>query len=266
MPPKFGLYSLQNTPEELSAEGYGPYSTEFDYDPVFGSLAYNTSYNPAPYTGNLPFQNVFRISEGAYNNFDNPSFGGSSNPRFDQFGKDVDFINAPQDYYGGISSLDPQQKFQFLSSAYEDDDEEQVESLTGEKKSGGIADLLRAALGFVIPGANLFLNKGRDAMSGIRSLNQRLRNTDFGQSSSLADYLDARSYGGRQERDDAAARNMAQARGIQKRIDKGDFNRDTSGITDRGRGSTPSRSTPSRSGRDTSSSSSYSQASYGRRR
>jgi hypothetical protein len=173
------------------------------------------------------------------------------------------FINAPQDYYGGISSLDPQ-RFQ----AVEDDDlEASAISEFGEgqlKQPGGIADILKAALGFVVPGANLFLNKGRDAMSGIRSLNQRLRNTDFGQSSSLADYLDARSYGGRQERDDAAARNMAQARGIQKKIDRGEFNRDRSGITDRGRGQIGSRSSKSRS--SSRGSSSYSQASQNRKR
>jgi hypothetical protein len=163
----------------------------------------------------------------------------------------------------GISSLDPQ-RFQ----AVEDDDlEASAISEFGEgqlKQPGGIADILKAALGFVVPGANFFLNKGRDAMSGIRSLNQRLRNTDFGQSSSLADYLDARSYGGRQERDDAAARNMAQARGIQKKIDRGEFNRDRSGITDRGRGQIGSRSSKSRS--SSRGSSSYSQASYDRRR
>jgi len=97
------------------------------------------------------------------------------------------FINAPQDYYGGVTSLDPQ-RFQ----AVEDDDLEASaisEFEEGQlKQSGGVADLLRAALGFVVPGANFFLNKGRDAMSGIRSLNQRLRNTDFGQSRTGAEF------------------------------------------------------------------------------
>ena len=122
-----------------------------------------------------------------------------------------------------------------------EEDVEQVDSLTGEKKSGGIADLFRSIFGFAIPGANFFLNKGRDALGGIRSLNQRLRNTDFAKSSSLADYFDARKYGGRDERDAAAARNMAQARGIQKKIDRGDYG--TASAQDKARGQIPSRTT-----------------------
>ena len=74
--------------------------------------------------------------------------------------------------------------FQFLSSAFEDETDE-VE----DKKSGGIADLFRAILGFVVPGASFFLNQGRDTLGGIKSLNQRLRNTDFAKSTSLVDYL-----------------------------------------------------------------------------
>jgi hypothetical protein len=60
---------------------------------------------------------------------------------------------------------------------------------------------------------------------------------------------------------------MAQARGIQKKIDSGMYDdKGSGGIGDRGRGSIPSRSTPTTSRRDTSPSSSYSQASYARRR
>jgi len=89
----------------------------------------------------------------------------------------------------GIVSQAPLENLGFDTSfgvANEPDVEQ--EFLPGQKKSGGIADLLRAALGFVVPGANFFLNKGRDAMSGIRSLNQRLRNTDFGQSRTGAEF------------------------------------------------------------------------------
>ena len=64
------------------------------------------------------------------------------------------------------------------------------------------------------------MNILRGGLQGIQSLNQRLRNTDFGQSKTLADYFDARRYGGRDAREAAAARNMAQARGLQKQIDQ----------------------------------------------
>jgi hypothetical protein len=51
----------------------------------------------------------------------------------------------------------PTQNFEFLSSAYEDDDAEQVDSLTGEKKSGGILDLIMSV---VVPGYNFLKNAG----------------------------------------------------------------------------------------------------------
>jgi hypothetical protein len=124
----------------------------------------------------------------------------------------------------------------------------------------GIAKLFEFLSNF-IPGFGILKRLGDSR--GIQSLNQRLRNTDFGRSKNLMDYLDIKSYGGYDEREDARAANMAQARGIQKKIDRGDYGtRDIS--VDRGRGQITSRPTTSR--RNTSPSSSYSQASYARRR
>jgi len=57
-----------------------------------------------------------------------------------------------------------------------------------EKKSNGIANFFRAALGYLIPGSGLFMGD-RSALEGIRSLNQRLRNTDFGQSRTGTEYM-----------------------------------------------------------------------------
>jgi len=133
-----------------------------------------------------------------------------------------------------------------ITPSYGVANEEDVEQefLPGQKKSDGIADLFKTLIGFAVPGASFFLNKGRDALGGIRNLNQRLRNTDFGRSRNLADYFDMKKYGGYQGREDARAATMAQARGIQKKIDRGDYGtRDTS--IDRGRGQTPSRTTSS---------------------
>ena len=120
--------------------------------------------------------------------------------------------------------------------------EEDVEQeFLPDQKSGGIADLFRTILGFAIPGANFFLDKGRDTLGGIRSLNQRLRNTDFGRAKTLADYFDMKKYGGYEGREDARAATMAQARGIQKKIDRGDFG--TASAQDKARGQMPSRTT-----------------------
>ena len=145
------------------------------------------------------------------------------------------FPFAPKNRLGGLDL----NRFQGIGSfgvANEEDVEQ--EFLPGQKKSGGIADLFKTLIGFAVPGASFFLNKGRDALGGIRSLNQRLRNTDFGRAKTLADYFDMKKYGGYQGREDARAATMAQARGIQKKIDRGDFNtgRFDKGITDRGRG------------------------------
>jgi len=114
-----------------------------------------------------------------------------------------------------------------------------VDQLGNLKQPPGFKDFLKTMLGFAIPGAGLFMGD-RSALQGIKSLNQRLRNTDFARSSSLMDYLDAKKYGGRNARDAAAARNMAQTRGIQKKIDTGEYRRTAADdVIDRGRGDRP---------------------------
>jgi hypothetical protein len=81
-------------------------------------------------------------------------------------------------------------------------------------------------------GKNLIMNKlsskmglgfspigiGSMMLGGLRNLNDRIQSSDFGQATSLADYLDMQRYGGAQGRRDAAARSMAQARGLQKQM------------------------------------------------
>jgi len=169
-------------------------------------------------------------------------------------------FGTPVDIAQGFTRNTPSDQgtnFQFLPSANEADETDEV-----KETNTGIAKLFDFLTNF-IPGVGLL--KRLSDSGGIRSLNQRLRNTDFGQATSLADYFDMKKYGGAQGRRDAAARNMAQARGIQNKIEAGDYGtRDIS--IDRGRGSIPSRSSPTTSRRDTSPSSSYSQASYARRR
>ena len=99
-------------------------------------------------------------------------------------------------------------------------DVEQVESL-GSSEPSGIAKLLQ------------FINPFKK-LDALKSLSRRIQQSDFGQSKNLMDYLDARKYGGRQKREDARAATMAQARGIQKKIDRGDFGGPSVSI-DRGR-------------------------------
>ena len=210
------------------------------------------------------------LCRGVSNNFDNPSYGGSGNPRFNQFGKDIDFINAPQDIYPeavppdfinapqdiyppnltstkGLPTLDLQNLPANMGVANEQD-VEQVDSLTGQKKSGGILDLI---MSIAVPGYGFLKNIGKGGLEGIRGLNQRIQQSDFGRSKTLADYFDARSYGGRDARDRAAQQNMREARAIQRQVDMRPSAVPTN--QDRGRGqnfSGPTRSAAATRSRD----------------
>ena len=140
-----------------------------------------------------------------------------------------------------------------IDTSYGVANEEDVEQefLPDQKKSSGLADLFRTLIGFAVPGSSFFLNQGRGALDGIKSLNQRLRNTDFAKSTSLADYFDARSYGGRDARDRAASQNMREARAIQRQVDMRPSAVPTN--QDRGRGqnfSGPTRSAAATRSRD----------------
>jgi hypothetical protein len=102
-----------------------------------------------------------------------------------------------------------------------DYDYESIQPFQEEQKKSnqGLAGLFKTLIGFAIPGANLFMGD-RSALEGIKSLNQKIQKSNFGRSKSFSDYFDMMKYGGYQGREDARARNMAQARGLQKQIDQ----------------------------------------------
>ncbi len=174
----------------------------------------------------------------------------------------------PTNVQTGIMTQAPLQNLGFDTSfgvANEEDVEQ--EFLPGQEKSGGIADLFRALFGFFVPGANLLMGGGSRALQGIKSLNQRLRNTDFAKSKTLVDYLEKRRrrketdfLGSGDSQGDIITYDPAKTRNRQRIMNMQPTNRDTA------RGSISFRSSPTTSRRDTSPSSSYSQASYDRRR
>jgi hypothetical protein len=137
----------------------------------------------------------------------------------------------PPTYGESTSNLQPmtlsEKKFMFQKN------------LENKKQKKGIGNLLKTAAGFMIPGANLIMG------GGLQNLNQRMRNSDFGQATSFADYLDMQRYGGAQGRRDAAARTMAQARGLQKEMAQRSSSQRTS--DDRGMGQMPTSTKTSRS-------------------
>jgi hypothetical protein len=105
-----------------------------------------------------------------------------------------EFVNAPQNYYQPdlttLRGLDLN-RFKGIGSygVANEEDVEQVDSLTGQKKSGGILDLI---MSIAVPGYGFLKNMGKGGLEGIRGLNQRLRNTDFGQSRTLQEYFQKR--------------------------------------------------------------------------
>jgi len=148
---------------------------------------------------------------------------------------------------------------------YEKDDEQSQEYIDqvnqSNNKFGGIMDLLLSA---AIPGYGIFKNIAKGGLEGLRGFNQRLQQSDFGQATSLMDYLDMRKYGGLQGRNDAAARTMAQARGLQKQIDQRQSAVQTN--QDRGRGDRPGGANYSASSKPQRSfSSDYSEAQRARK-
>jgi len=76
---------------------------------------------------------------------------------------------------------------------YEKDDEQDQEYINqvnqSNNKFGGIMDLL---MGIAIPGYGLFKNIAQGGLEGLRGFNQRLQQSDFGQSENLMEYLGKR--------------------------------------------------------------------------
>ena len=100
-----------------------------------------------------------------------------------------DFINAPQDYSQQMAMRKDLGFDTSYGVANEPDDTQSQEYIDQVKKSqgDGIGGLFRFLLGLAVPGSGLFMGD-TSALQGIRNLNQRLRNTDFGQSRTLAEY------------------------------------------------------------------------------
>jgi hypothetical protein len=99
-----------------------------------------------------------------------------------------------------------------------------------QRSPGGLGNLLKLAIGGAFPGAGLLmggLNKfgkmGKGIGEGITSLNDKIQNSDFGRSTSFADYRDIKSFGGYNEREMARQINKDEAKNLQARIDGGEF-------------------------------------------
>ena len=96
----------------------------------------------------------------------------------------------------------------------------------------------KMGLGIINP-----LSIGSMMMGGLRDINDRIQSTDFARSKTLADYFDAKKYGGIDARNQAAAENMLAANVLQQEMAM----RPSSNVSNRdaARGNIGSRSTNS---------------------
>ena len=88
---------------------------------------------------------------------------------------------------------------------------------------GFLKGIIPTILGFVNPFVGMATRGIMGIPKGIINFNNKIQNSDFGKSTSLADYLDIRSYGGFDERELARQNTMQSAKDLQSRIDAGEF-------------------------------------------
>ena len=131
--------------------------------------------------------------------------------------------------------------------------------VTGQQQdsnSVGIAPLNNTMGSIKSLGKNLIMNKlsggnpmtmvGGMMLSGLSGINDKIRQTDFARSKTLADYLDAKKYGGIDARNFAASENMLASNVLQQEMAR----RASSNVSnqDAGKGQMPaSNSTPASS-------------------
>jgi len=88
---------------------------------------------------------------------------------------------------------------------------------------GFLSGIIPTLLGFVNPFVGMAAKGIMGIPKGLINFNNKIQNSDFGKSTSLADYLDIRSYGGFDEREEARKNTMDSAKDLQSRIDAGEF-------------------------------------------
>jgi len=82
-----------------------------------------------------------------------------------------------------------------------------------------MSGIIPTLLGFVNPFIGMAARGLMGIPKGIVNFNNKIQNSDFGKSTSLADYLDMKSYGGFDERNLAAQKNMDEAAAITARLE-----------------------------------------------
>ena len=173
-------------------------------DPALLQQYLNQNFAMPTDTG-IPVQN--KLYQQPYNMFNVAGEGITSIP--------TNINQQPFNDYYGPNNIDTS-----FGVANEEDVEEDVK---GARRTGGLADLFKTILGFAIPGAGLFMGAGRGALEGIQSLNQRFRNTMFGQSATGAEFF--QKLRDKKAREEAAKRGALKQKQIiaSQQVDTGDI-------------------------------------------
>ena len=162
-----------------------------------------------------------------------------------------EFVNAPNaiEYYQPdlttLRGLD-MNRFQGVSDrsiideTTNDEEDQNYIDQVNKNKSTGIMDLI---MGIALPGYSFLKNMGKGGFDGIRGLNQRIQQSDFGQSDNFAEFLKRRRDKEALARDPNVFRDARNITSNLRRTAADD-------VIDRGRGqsfSAPTRSAPTRS-------------------
>jgi hypothetical protein len=220
------------TYDGLYQENYGDYDERMDptMNP-YGNLYGNKRQSSV--------SSAFPFDQFGIENFD-PRVGLPSQvPQINNQNKPLNFDTS----YGVANEPDEEQEF------LPDQKSSLKDSLSSMGRKFGISSLLGMISGNPILG---LIGRGAKGIGkGLGALNDRMQNSDFGRSRTLADYFDARSYGGIAARNRASQQNMREARAIQKQSDMRSSAVPTN--QDRGRGQSfnaPTRSASATRSRD----------------
>ena len=183
--PRFAYEGLYQDPRRDDTTNYDgslmqyPYGgTDADELQAIISSAFPQDYG----VGSLFNPRVGRPEQSIYYNEPEPA-----DPTSDFYQPLPGFINAPQNYYPAIRAMQPAPTSLGFDTSYgiaNEEDEEQVEYLPGQEPSG-VAKLFEVLGNIPTP-----FNLARRGLESLRGFDQRLRNTDFGQSRTLQEYFE----------------------------------------------------------------------------
>tara|TARA_R100000655_G_scaffold40928_1_gene76748 strand:- start:36 stop:1013 length:978 start_codon:yes stop_codon:yes gene_type:complete len=104
-----------------------------------------------------------------------------------------------------------------------------VDPITGQSKrsvGAGLGSFLGTILGLIT--GNPFVSLAMGGFDRLKRINQRLQDSDFGRSKGFKDYMDIRSYGGYDKREEARRKNMEETGILRGLIEEGQFGLPTS--------------------------------------